>query len=85
MNRAETPYDNSLDLVNAEIAKLKEENKGLLQANRDCNAWFDSLIMDHQKALKTLDEIARLGGIDGQYGNSTGNEMAIRCLDSLID
>ena len=66
-------------------ALLVEENKGLLQANRDCNAWFDSLIMDHQKALKTLDEIARLGGIDGQYGNSTGNEMAIRCLYSLID
>jgi hypothetical protein len=68
----------------AEIERLKRENEGLLQANRDCNAWFDALNSDHQKALKALDELARLGMGD-KYGNSTGNRIAQDALASMID
>lgn len=68
----------------ARVAELERENTALLQANRDCAAWFDALNADHQKALKTLVDLACLGNAP-RYGNSTGNVIAQRCLDSLID
>lgn len=71
-------------LLKHRLQKVQEENRGLLQANRDCCAWFDALNLDHQKALQTLNELARLGN-GKSYGNSTGNIIAQRCLDSLID
>jgi hypothetical protein len=67
-----------------EYDRLRVENAGLLQANRDCCAWFDSLLIDHQKALKALDELARLGN-GTSYGDSTGNVIAQDALASMID
>jgi hypothetical protein len=66
------------------VAYLEEENKTLILANRDCFDWFNALNSDHQKALKTLDELARLGN-GTAYGNSPGNEIAQRCIASFID
>ena len=70
-------------ILNARVAELEQENARLRQANRDCCAWFDALNIDHQKALKSLDELARLGN-GNAYGNSIGNEIAQQCLNSCI-
>ena len=65
------------------VAELERENARLRQANRDCYARSDALNIDHQKALKSLDELARLGN-GNAYGNSIGNEIAQQCLNSCI-
>jgi hypothetical protein len=63
--------------------KLQMANSDLLQANRDCLAWFDAINADLQKALKALDTLARLGA-GGRYGTSTGNWIAQNALDQII-
>lgn len=66
------------------VKVLERENANLLMANRDCVAWFEALRPDHEKALKALDELARLGN-GSHYGTSEGNLIAIAAINSMID
>lgn len=73
-----------VDALNARVAELEAENARLLQANRDVLAWSDALRSDYETAFRGLDRLARLGN-EPHYGNSTGNQIAIDTIDSLID
>jgi hypothetical protein len=67
------------------VAELGAANAGLLQANRDCIAWFDAQQQDLEDCLKALGEIAampccRPGTIDSAPG-----DLARETLAKLID
>jgi hypothetical protein len=70
--------------LKARIVELEAENQNLLMANRDVLAWSESLRSDQQKALKALDDLARLGN-GNTYGNSIGNCIAQSAIASMID
>lgn len=71
-------------LLKSRLEAVQKENTNLLMANHDCYAWFEALNMDHQRALRALDELARLGN-GARYGSSIGNRIAQEAIASMID
>ena len=80
----DTRYEETLQALGEELIamqKARDENAGLLQANRDCSAWYGALQHDFEDCLKALGEIANYEGDQ----LITLKRIAKQTLNSLID